>query len=241
MKTLLAVVALAAAVLLIKPNKIKDEVVQIPISDAPAIIIAEKLIATQEVKKLTLKKDRVITLRSQVDAISAQSVIRGIRDLQNSSEPIYLLLDSPGGSVIDGAQILSTMEASKAPIYTICLKMCASMAFVIHQYGTKRMAVNRSILMAHPASGGVNPGQIPNLVSLLKTMTNYIDKMDAHIAKRAGLDITVFHNMIAHELWLDAEDATRLKFNDELVYIMNDIDSSVIVPTTDERVRNIRR
>lgn len=240
MKTLLVVMAVAATVLLIKPNKIvKEEAIQVP-----KIVITDSAKAaapTQTVNKLTLNMPQVLILAGEVNGVSSASVIRGIKALQANKAPIYLLIDSPGGSVLDGAQVLSAIEASKVPVNTVCMRMCASMAFVIHQFGTKRLAVSRSILMAHPASGGVNPGQIQNMLNLLKTITNYIDKMDAFIAKRAGLGTEEFHAMIAHELWLDAEDATARRFNDEIVYITNDLNESATPVNTDERLRNIRR
>jgi len=243
MKVLLVVVACAAAVFLIKPQTTKEEIKQILstpviVNDSPAPY-PEAGKVEKRVTKLTLNAARTITLMGPVDPSSAGLVVKALRTMQGSKEPVYLLLNSPGGSVLDGAMVISAMEASNAPVYTVCTQMCASMAFVIHQYGVKRLAVDRSILMAHPASGSAGPGQINNMLSLLKTIVRYIDKTDAHIAKRAGLDLAAFHALIAHELWLDAEDATARKFNDEIVFITNEL-RNTDMPLPDERLRNFK-
>lgn len=138
---------------------------------------------------------------------------------EKSKEPIFLLLNSPGGSVLDGALVISAIEASPAPVYTVCLQLCASMAAMIHQYGHKRMMVNRSILMFHDAAGGVQ-GYMHHMVSRINQMHNYVHKMDSYVSKRAGIDFERYLQEANRELWLDAEDATNLRLNDQIVNVI---------------------
>lgn len=148
---------------------------------------------------------------------NADGIAKQITNLSNKSNaPIYLLIDSPGGSVLDGALILSAMEASKAPVYTVCERLCASMAFIIHQYGTRRYMVDRSVLMAHPASGGVQ-GTLEEMNSQLQMIIRYVYKANNYIAARVGLTPEQFHLKWVSQMWIDAEDATAQKYNDAIV------------------------
>ena len=101
------------------------------------------------------------------------------------------------------------------------MTLCASMAAIIHQYGTNRYMVDRSFLMFHEASGAVQ-GTVPQMVSQLLSMTRYINKMIGKIAQRAGLTFDQLNATLASELWLDAEDALASKFSDGTVNVYFD-------------------
>lgn len=141
--------------------------------------------------------------------------------LSKNHKPIYLLIDSPGGSVMDGAMIISAMEGAGVPVYTVCTKLCASMAFIIHQYGTKRFMVDRAVLMAHPASAGVE-GTLEQMHSRLAFLERFTGKLNAGISKRAGLSAEQFKSQYLVEQWLDAEDSTNAHFNDSIVTVKVD-------------------
>lgn len=165
------------------------------------------------------KANRTLTLYGEVGA-NALDLAEDIKNLgQQNKEPIYLLINSPGGSVFDGALVISAIEASPAPVYTVCLQICASMAAIIHQYGHKRMMVDRSILMFHDAAGGLQ-GYVHHMVSRLNQIHSYIHKMDKYISQRAGIDFERYLQEANRELWVDSEDATNLKLNDSIVNVV---------------------
>lgn len=193
------------------------ETVKLPIEKQPENKgVTEKKI----ILNLRLNPNRTLFLTSPVEQFTVNELVNNLRQMEktNNVDPIYLLIDSPGGSVLDGAQLISQMEAMKAPVHTVCLKICASMAALIHQYGKKRYALDRSVLMFHPASGGAQ-GQVDNMISRLKTIKRYVNKFNAYIINRSGINEEEFNKMMSYELWLDAEDAKTTNFVDNIVSI----------------------
>jgi ATP-dependent Clp protease protease subunit len=182
---------------------------------------------TYKVKKIELSFDysRVIAIGGPITTETGIVVPDLIRRLDDGQTPIYLFLNSPGGSVMAGAQVLTAMENSKSPVYTVCTQLCASMAFVIHQYGKQRYMVNRSVIMAHLASGGTG-GEIEKMHSMIAMILKYLQKIDLPIAARAGISIEQFRVLQASELWLDSDEATGRKFNDAVVVLKPDAGSS---------------
>lgn len=175
------------------------------------------VVLSKNVLKLSVDYKRVLYLDEEVTAQASQRIANSIKQLQDSSAaPIYLLIDSPGGSVIDGAAVISEMEVSRAPVYTVCTRLCASMAAMIHSYGAKRYVTDRSILMYHPASGG-SQGQVPNMLSQLTTLTRYLNKMVANIVARSKVSKDEYEKLTAYELWVDAEDALQRGLADSIV------------------------
>jgi ATP-dependent Clp protease protease subunit len=140
--------------------------------------------------------------------------IRALDD--NGRSPIFLVINSPGGSVLGGAQIVTAMQDAKSPVYAICVQLCASMAFIIHQYATERYMTDRAILMSHQASMGVE-GEFEQIRSRFNMLLDYVAKIEVPIAKRAGLTVDEYRRLIDNELWIDSDNATAKKFNDAVV------------------------
>lgn len=200
------------------PSPIETVVISAPRSTSPLTTTTNSLVLqTKTILKLDVKAERALYLNTVVDANSVEPLIASIKRLnKESSAPIVLQISSPGGSVLDGAALISEMEASKAPIYTVCTYVCASMAAMIHGHGAKRYGLDRAILMYHPASGGAQ-GQVRNMLSQLTTVNNYIEKMVGHIVANSKMSQEEFQKVVAYELWIDSEDAVAKGLNDASV------------------------
>lgn len=173
-----------------------------------------------KIHDLNINKGHVVFLTTEVNANTADVVIQQIKEANRSfpEKPVYLFLDSPGGSVIDGARIISAMQSSKVPVYTVCMQICASMAAMILEYGNERYAFDRSIIMFHPASiGSIVEGELDKIVSRFQFLQRYVNKMDRFTAKRAGIAYDDFKARSNRELWIDAEDALHDKLIDKIV------------------------
>lgn len=172
-------------------------------------------------QRIAIPAERSIVLSGEVGDQS-RDVAQKIASLaQASADPIYLLINSPGGSVLDGILIIQAIEASKAPVVTICTQMCASMAAMIFEYGATRYLGNKAFLMFHPASAGAQ-GELDKIVSRLSFFQNLIGGLEGQIAQRAGLSFSEYKVKSGSELWLTGNDAVTQRFADAVVLIEGD-------------------
>lgn len=160
----------------------------------------------------TVKIDFPIGYYEEMDS----NVKRQLTELGSSSEPIFVLLNSPGGSVDVGNEFISLMQAADGPVYTVCVGLCASMAAIILEHGTKRFALDRSTIMFHDASGGAR-GSLGQMNSLLQFYRRGIEKTNRYIAERSSMKYEAFMELQKDNLWIDAEDAKALNLVDDLV------------------------
>ena len=105
-----------------------------------------------------LYRERIIFLGSEIDDELANQVI-GVMlylDSEDSDKPIYLYINSPGGSVISGLAIYDCMQHIKSEVITINLGLAASMGSFILAAGSKgkRLALPSSRTMIHQPMGG---------------------------------------------------------------------------------------
>ncbi len=100
-----------------------------------------------------LLDDRIIMLDDEVSSQSASLVKAQLLylDAIAPGKDIYLYINSPGGSVIDGLAIIDTMNSISSDVVTIASGLAASMAAVILAAGTpgKRFAQRHASIMIH--------------------------------------------------------------------------------------------
>lgn len=104
-------------------------------------------------KILTLS-DRQIHLNGAVNYISCEHITKRIDFYNNKSRtlPIFLLIDSPGGSVMQGFKILDAIKYSPAPVYVIVKEWAASMAAVILALAEHSFALSNALILFHEPS-----------------------------------------------------------------------------------------
>lgn len=102
-----------------------------------------------------LAQERIIFIDDVINDELANSVIAQLLylDSLDSSKPINIIINSPGGSIMDGMAIYDTIKRCKSKIITTCTGMAASMAFVLLLSGDTRRMHKHSKLMMHEASG----------------------------------------------------------------------------------------
>jgi len=185
------------------------------VNSAPAVKPEDSFEGTKTFKSVTPTPQNSIFILGPITEASL-GLAGDIAEKALTEKEIFIFLNSPGGSVLDGAQIIAAMQSSKVPVHTVCLQLCASMAAMIHAYGTTRNMTDRAILMYHDAAGGVE-GYVPHMLSQLNTIDRYTKKMSTYIARRAGIDPLVFIASLSQQVWRDSEDATAQHFNDNIV------------------------
>lgn len=191
-------------------------------------------LVTKPLLYLEASNDETLFLFGEVEDVNSESISQSIISLnkEKSKKPIILVIDSPGGAVFAGSKIISAIEASKRPVYTVCYGICASMAAMVHQYGTKRLMTNRSVLMFHNASGGAQ-GEVNQMLSQLHFIDKFCAKMDGYIAERAGMNFTEFSNLLNSQIWIDSEDSLNQRFSDQTVSLnLSNIKKEVLTPFT---------
>jgi ATP-dependent protease ClpP protease subunit len=175
------------------------------------------------IKAQSFKVENIRTTNSSIVLFNVpvmeESVDIAIAMLQaTSSKTVYLVLSSPGGSVLAGARLGEYIKNSGKNIITVCDNLCASMAFQLFEMGSRRLMTEKAILMAHPASGGAQ-GTIENMLELIKMYKLYVDRMDADVAKRSGIEYNKFKRMVSDNIWVETPEALALGLADGVVHL----------------------
>ncbi len=168
-----------------------------------------------------LTVDNTVVMNDVFTGDSVAKVIKTCRDLDfrsSSSEPIYLIINSPGGSIMAGLELIENLSALNRPVKTINL-FSASMGFQTAQGLGERLITKHGTLMSHKAAGtfsGEFPGQLDSRYGyILKIIT----KMDQNAADRTKgkHSLESYRNLTENEYWCDGQDCVDQGFADRVV------------------------
>ena len=153
------------------------------------------------------------------------------------SATIYLIIDSPGGSVSAGNQFIDFAQSIPQKVKTLPI-FAASMGYHMSQSFQERLAMPSSTLMSHRASLGGVSGQIPGEIdSRLNNIRTVLNEMDQFVADRIGIKLEQYKKDIHDELWLTGREAVSRKHADRLVKAV--CDKSLMSGTRVEEVNTI--
>ena len=165
-----------------------------------------------------LNKSRRILLFDEINNCSADIICTKLKvmDMLDNKSPIYLEINSCGGSVPDGLAIIDTMERIKAPITTIITGEAASMSALVSISGNKRLITLNGCWMEHSISdlaGG--------FLEHIRDRTNFLIKLEKKLdlilktkTKLTNRQMTQIKN---GELWLFAEDCLKYGIVDSIL------------------------
>ena len=170
---------------------------------------------------IVLTKNNHIAITGE---ITKSTAINFINNMKTVTDNVYIYINSPGGSVIDGHHIVNymTMLQSKNITLTCYADMAASMAFVILQACDNRLGSTSSILMQHQMSLRMNMNlfNLNNYLKMIQDINIYLDKFQA---KRIGMNYNDFVNKITSDWWISGVTAVDEKILDGYAMIECDM------------------
>ena len=140
-------------------------------------------------------------------------------DSEDSSKPIYLYINSPGGSVTAGLAIYDTIQYIKSDVVTICVGLAASMGAFLLAAGTKgkRVALPHSRIMIHQPLGGTAQRQASDIEIEAREILRMKDQLNNQLAEMSGQTIEKITKDTDRDYFLSAEDAKAYGLIDRVI------------------------
>lgn len=162
---------------------------------------------------------RRINIYQDIDSKVAETVSILIRKLsEDSKEPIYIYINSAGGSVHDGMAILDAMEVCGCEIVTIATGKACSMASVILASGTKgkRYATRNCEIMIHqPLTTGIK-GQSTDITIAATHLDRLKTKLAKIVSSNSNKTLKRVISDMERDYWMDATEAKEYGLIDEI-------------------------
>lgn len=181
-------------------------------------------------KRLVLSSDNTLVLNGPFTDESTTGLMEDAKEMDanlKSGYPMYLFLNTPGGSIQAGLELFEFLNGLNRPVHTITL-FAASMGFQTVQHLGNRYILKYGVLMAHKARGsfaGEFGGGISQLDSRYQLWLRRIELMDRQTVKRTNGKQTLksYTDSYTPELWLNGEEAVKKGYADEVITLKCDL------------------
>lgn len=167
-----------------------------------------------------LLKDRIIFLNGEINTESATNIIHQLMHLKmdDSTAPITIYIDSPGGSVSAGLMIVDYINSLKNDIDYIVLGQAASMAAVILAAGKKghRFITPYSKVMIHEPSISRVSANCTGIEQIAKDMLETKSILSGILSSGTGKSIDEINKLIMEDYYMNAKEAIEFGICDSI-------------------------
>lgn len=146
------------------------------------------------------------------DLLESMMLLNGISQI----EPINLFICSQGGEVDAGMAIYDLIQWIPAPVYTIGMGNCASMAAILLMSGQRRFIFPHCWVMLHQTSGVVW-GDKDTTMSRASMMERQEKQILAIQSFHTGKSAEQIAKDTIKEKWFDAEETLAYGIVDEII------------------------
>jgi len=167
-----------------------------------------------------LFRERIIFLSEEVDDGIANAIVAYLLylDSEDQTRPIYLYINSPGGSVTAGMAIYDTMQHIKAEVVTICVGLAASMGAFLLASGSKgkRLALPHARIMIRQPLGG-SRGQATDIEIEAKEILRIRHQLNEILVDRTGQPLPKIEKDTDRDYFMSAPEAKEYGLIDQVI------------------------
>lgn len=211
MKKLITAVLLAASLILLS----------LPASNASADTLLPATAKSKKIKvykKFNLPTERTIILKGGINSNSADTIVNRLIELDDSKKKklIYMVINSPGGGIVSGDRIITTLKAMDNKVICIVDGGAYSMAAVISLHCDKLYATENADFLFHEANIIIG-GSMTHVKSRYKHFVNWLESYEEQVAKALDVPLDQYLEKAEDEWWLTSREAARQGFVDGIV------------------------
>ena len=184
---------------------------------------------------IELKKDNFVSLREPISQDSSSRLLSKLNAIESKHEILYLYINSPGGSVTAGLEIVNYIKGLQQRGKQIkCIAHNAmSMAFLIFQLCSQRLILHSSTLMQHQMSLEAG-GKLYDMNSRMTYLNSLETSLNQEQATRLDMKLEDFIKIIQNDWWLYGEDIIKHKAADKVISLFcsfDNYDETVLLST----------
>ena len=170
-------------------------------------------------------KTRQIILSGEINKELAEKIVRDLLMMEaDSSEPIRMYIDSPGGDVEAGFAIFDMIRFINAPVTLIGMGLVASAAALILLAVPKerRVALPNSQYLIHQPMSGIR-GVATDIEIHAQELAKTRAKLNKIISEATGKDIEQVTKDTDRDYWLTADEAIEYGLVSRIIRARSDL------------------
>ena len=183
------------------------------------IVVREPDILKSEQNRLyfysDIGRENVLKLNHKLRDMANTFIVEQICRNVDKPVPIYLHINSYGGSIFHGLSAMDSVLSCPVPVYTIVDGCCASAATFISVAGAKRFMQPNAYMLIHQLSS-MMWGKFAEFKDEMENLDMLMTKIKAIYKKYTKVPSEKLDELLKHDLWWDAETCVKYGLVDEI-------------------------
>lgn len=159
-------------------------------------------------------RESIFQLTTLIREAEEESFITSFK-LNIDEVPIYLHINSMGGSIYAAFTIIDIIEACRVPIYTIVEGATASAGTLISVFGKKRYIRPNAHMLIHQLSTECW-GKMNEIEDEFKNLQDLMAKIKKIYKEHTKIPKKELNDILKHDLWFDSEKCLKFGLVDEI-------------------------
>ena len=193
------------------------------IVDIPQNLENLQLPSSELLNYYNMRDERILYIDFEIDMtileIQREIITFNLEDRDipiEQRKPIKLLIDTNGGNLIESMSLVSIIQMSKTPVWTINIGSALSGGALILLAGHKRFALSYSVAMIHTGNGGFE-GTYEQVEAQQKMYKRLVEKMLEYIKEKTTIEKGIFSRNKAKDWYIDSSEQLKYGFVDEII------------------------
>jgi ATP-dependent Clp protease protease subunit len=167
-----------------------------------------------------LLRERIICVHGEVSDVMASLVTAQLLFLESEhpEKPVYMYINSPGGSVTAGMAMYDTMQYIRPEVHTICMGQAASMGSLLLAGGAPgcRFALPNSRIMLHQPSGGTQ-GMAADIAIQAKEILRIRANLNNIYVHHTGQTLAEIERVMDRDYFMDVHQSVEFGVIDKIL------------------------
>jgi len=169
----------------------------------------------------SVTKKSALELNIEIRKIT-RNLMRYSCDFNCNPPPIYLHINSFGGSVFAALSVIDTIQYNPIPIYTIIEGAAASAATMISVHGKKRFITKSGHMLIHQLSSGFW-GKMAEFEDEVKNLENLMKVIKKIYKKKSDVPEEKLDEILKHDLWWNSKKCLKYGLVDKVIKSSNNL------------------
>jgi len=186
----------------------------------PQIVVEDNKGSHEVLLMTSLLMRRKIFLEGEIDMQMANDFLRMMYYLNETKDPVDVIINSPGGMLEAGFMIIDSINLSELKVRTICAGRAMSMAALILVSGSKGercILPNSKVIIHEPLIMSNGGGNASSIKELSDTLIEIRDKTNSFLASKTGKTLKEINKATTRDYCMNAREAVDFGICDRIL------------------------
>ena len=160
--------------------------------------------------------NKILTLNRKLREVSNDMIYEQLKMTAAHPNPIFLHINSYGGSIFDGLSALDEIRNCPVPVNTVVDGACASAATFLSIVGTHRQIKQHSCMLIHQLRS-MMWGTYTEFVDEQQNLDMLMKKIKSIYKQYTKVPMKNLDEILKHDLWFDAKQCLEYGLVDEII------------------------